>query len=132
MLIVLLMFIIPAAPFSSTNSENLVDWMTVQRRLAWGLLFMRGGGFSLADAVEVGFKYEITIRINHQNFQLIIELASFVQTEQSHITVRRIVTICVDYVVRDTCCRSDRIFVKHSNNAHTTSDFKRNCKFAHI
>lgn len=51
MAVVLLMFMVPSRPLS--GRAPLVDWSTVQKRLAWGLLLMRGGGFSIADAVEV-------------------------------------------------------------------------------
>lgn len=53
MAVLLLMFMIPSKPFAGSASPTLVTWPLVQKRLAWGLLFMRGGGFSIADAFEV-------------------------------------------------------------------------------
>jgi len=49
----LLLFIIPANPLSPYSSGALLDWKTVQTKLEWGVIILRGGGFSMADAVTV-------------------------------------------------------------------------------
>ena len=49
----LLLFVIPANPFSPYPSGALLDWKTVQTKLEWGVIILRGGGFSMADAVTV-------------------------------------------------------------------------------
>ncbi|KAI1283746.1 Solute carrier family 13 member 3 [Halotydeus destructor] len=51
MAILMIMFMVPVRPFTSCT-RTLVEWPTVQKRLAWGLLFMKGGGFAIADAAE--------------------------------------------------------------------------------
>ena len=33
--------------------EKLLDWSTVNARLAWNVLLLMGGGFALADGCEV-------------------------------------------------------------------------------
>lgn len=53
----LLLFIIPANPFGPHPREGLLDWKTVQTKLEWAVIIIRGGGFSLADAVTVSIKY---------------------------------------------------------------------------
>lgn len=50
MAVLLLLFIIPSKPWAP-KSGPLVTWSLIQRKLSWGLLFMRGGGFALAVAV---------------------------------------------------------------------------------
>ncbi|XP_054166011.1 Na(+)/citrate cotransporter-like, partial [Oppia nitens] len=47
----LLLFVIPSNPFGPTPSTALLDWKTVQTKLEWGVIILRGGGFSIADAV---------------------------------------------------------------------------------
>lgn len=53
---VLLLFFIPAKPFQTFNpdlkKDALLDWPMIQSRLEWGVIFIRGGGFALADAVK--------------------------------------------------------------------------------
>lgn len=63
MAIILLMFVIPSKPTVS-DSKALVTWDTIQKRLAWGLLFMRGGGFSIAHVVEVKYISSIRFKLN--------------------------------------------------------------------
>ncbi|CAG2114450.1 unnamed protein product [Medioppia subpectinata] len=47
----LLLFIIPSHPLGPYPSGALLDWKTVQTKLEWGVIILRGGGFSMADAV---------------------------------------------------------------------------------
>ncbi|KAI1283749.1 Solute carrier family 13 member 3 [Halotydeus destructor] len=68
MTILMVMFFVPVRPFTSCK-RTLVEWPAVQNRLAWGLLMMRGGGFSIADAVETS--------------QLSAKLSSFVTSFES-------------------------------------------------
>lgn len=61
LIVVLLLFIIPARPdfihvFSKDESKRpkapsppLVTWKVVQQKLPWGLIFLLGGGFALAE-----------------------------------------------------------------------------------
>ncbi|KAI1283747.1 Solute carrier family 13 member 5 [Halotydeus destructor] len=51
MTIIMAMFFLPVRPFTG-SVRTLVEWPNVQKRLAWGLLFMRGGGFAIADAAD--------------------------------------------------------------------------------
>lgn len=50
---VAILFLIPAKPRGPFPSPGLIDWQTMQSKLSWGVLILRGGGFSLADAVTV-------------------------------------------------------------------------------
>ena len=50
---VVLLFIVPSRPRGPFPSPGLIDWKTIQTKLAWGVLILRGGGFSMADAVTV-------------------------------------------------------------------------------
>lgn len=51
---VLLLFLIPAKPSWNPDlkQDALLDWHTIQTKLEWGVLFIRGGGFAIADAVK--------------------------------------------------------------------------------
>lgn len=62
LIVVLLMFVVPARPdfiyiFSSDESKRpkqpspaLITWKVIQQKLPWGLIFLLGGGFALAEA----------------------------------------------------------------------------------
>lgn len=51
--IALLLFIVPIRPLGPFPSPSILDWPTVQQKLAWGVIILRGGGFSMANAVNV-------------------------------------------------------------------------------
>jgi sodium-dependent dicarboxylate transporter 2/3/5 len=55
--IITLLFVLPMDPFTDKNgsasSKSILDWPTVQSKLAWGVILLRGGGYSLANAVNV-------------------------------------------------------------------------------
>ena len=52
---VLLLFLVPAKPSWNPDLKKnaLLDWHTIQTKLEWGVIFIRGGGFAMADAVKV-------------------------------------------------------------------------------
>ncbi|KAJ3652039.1 hypothetical protein Zmor_018040 [Zophobas morio] len=62
LIVVLLLFVVPARPdfiyiFSKDESKRpkvaspaLITWKVVQQKLPWGLIFLLGGGFALAEA----------------------------------------------------------------------------------
>ncbi|CAG9772750.1 unnamed protein product [Ceutorhynchus assimilis] len=62
MIVVFILFIIPSKPefiymFSKNEekrpkkaSEGLITWKIIQQRIPWGLVFLLGGGFAVADA----------------------------------------------------------------------------------
>lgn len=52
---VILLFLIPSKLGKNVDLKNeaLLDWHTIQTKLEWGVIFIRGGGFSMADAVKV-------------------------------------------------------------------------------
>lgn len=56
-LCVILLFLIPKEVKKWKNpdlkNEALLDWPTIQAKLEWSVLIIRGGGFALADAVKV-------------------------------------------------------------------------------
>lgn len=52
-LMVILLFIVPSNPLGPYPSKSLLEWKFVQDRLAWNVILLRGGGFSMADAAEV-------------------------------------------------------------------------------
>ena len=37
---------------SPENSPSLINWKLVETKLAWGVIFLLGGGFALSDACE--------------------------------------------------------------------------------
>ncbi|ERL85405.1 hypothetical protein D910_02825 [Dendroctonus ponderosae] len=65
LIVVLLLFVIPSSPdfiymFSKDEekrpkaaSHALLTWKVVQQKLPWGLIFLLGGGFALAEASKV-------------------------------------------------------------------------------
>lgn len=55
-LCVILLFLIPnhlGQWNPNLQQDALLDWHTMQTKLEWSVLIIRGGGFALADAVEV-------------------------------------------------------------------------------
>lgn len=52
-LIVILMFCIPSNPLGPFPSKSLLEWNSVQAKLAWGVILLRGGGFAMADVAAV-------------------------------------------------------------------------------
>ncbi|CAG2100452.1 unnamed protein product [Medioppia subpectinata] len=50
--IVFLMFCIPANPMGSYPGPALLNWQTVEKKLAWGVIILRGGGFSMAETAD--------------------------------------------------------------------------------
>ncbi|XP_054165597.1 Na(+)/citrate cotransporter-like isoform X2 [Oppia nitens] len=65
--IVVIMFFIPSDPKNSLTGPALLSWPMVEKKLAWGVLLLRGGGFSMAD---VATKSGLTKTIGDQLFQL--------------------------------------------------------------
>lgn len=71
LIVVLLLFVIPSNPdfiyiFSKdenkrpkTPSHALLTWKVVQQKLPWGLIFLLGGGFALAEASKVSGMSEL-------------------------------------------------------------------------
>lgn len=65
LIVVMLMFVLPAKPdfiniFNKDESKRptvasppLVTWKVVQAKLPWGLIFLLGGGFALAEGSKV-------------------------------------------------------------------------------
>lgn len=58
-LCLVLLFLIPKRPMWNPNLQvdGLVDWSTIQTKLEWGVIIIRGGGFAMADAVKVSFAH---------------------------------------------------------------------------
>ena len=52
-LIVMLLFIIPANPLEDPSGPALLQWDAVQRKFPWGIILLMGGGFALAEGARV-------------------------------------------------------------------------------
>lgn len=50
MLMVLLLFLIPAKPVADPGGSSLLGWQVVQKKIPWGVLLLMGGSFSMAEA----------------------------------------------------------------------------------
>ncbi|EEC02204.1 Na+/dicarboxylate, Na+/tricarboxylate and phosphate transporter, putative, partial [Ixodes scapularis] len=50
MLMVLLLFLIPAKPVADPGGSSLLAWHVVQKKIPWGVLLLMGGSFSMAEA----------------------------------------------------------------------------------
>merc|ERR1719166_638632 len=50
--IVALTFMLPREFSLEKSSPALLDWVTVEKRLPWGVILLLGGGFALADATK--------------------------------------------------------------------------------
>lgn len=53
MVVVVLLFMIPAKPGDITRSPGLVSWHLVQAKLQWSVILLVGGGFALAESTRV-------------------------------------------------------------------------------
>ncbi|EEC09980.1 Na+/dicarboxylate, Na+/tricarboxylate and phosphate transporter, putative, partial [Ixodes scapularis] len=51
--VVFFLFVIPADPRKLGTSPTLLTWDVVQKRLPWGVVLLRGGGFAMAEATNV-------------------------------------------------------------------------------
>jgi len=51
-LVVWLLFLLPKNPNLDSPSPALLDWITVEKKLPWGVIMLLGGGFALAAATE--------------------------------------------------------------------------------
>ena len=51
--IVILLFIIPARPFSQPAGPALLVWDDVQKKFPWGIILLMGGGFALAEGARL-------------------------------------------------------------------------------
>jgi len=52
-LIVMLLFLIPANPKKNLNGATLLEWDVAQRKFPWGIILLMGGGFALAEGAKV-------------------------------------------------------------------------------
>lgn len=67
-LIVILMFCIPKNPLGPFPSESILSWPVVQSKLAWGVILLRGGGFSMANtATSSGLTQLVGTYLSHLN-----------------------------------------------------------------
>lgn len=86
LIVVMLLFVIPAKPdfiwiFSKDKSKRpvvasqaLITWKVVQAKLPWGLIFLLGGGFALAEGSKESGMSEMIA----ENLQGIVQLPKFV------------------------------------------------------
>lgn len=51
--VVFFLFVIPSDPRKVGTSPTLLTWDVVQKRLPWGVILLRGGGFAMAEATNV-------------------------------------------------------------------------------
>ncbi|KAK8767056.1 hypothetical protein V5799_006168 [Amblyomma americanum] len=51
--VVFFLFVIPSDPRKVGTSPTLLTWDVVQKRLPWGVVLLRGGGFAMAEATNV-------------------------------------------------------------------------------
>ncbi|GFQ73887.1 hypothetical protein TNCT_193461 [Trichonephila clavata] len=50
--ILFLLFLFPAEPWRMRESDPLLKWSAVQKKLPWGLVILLGGGFALANGTQ--------------------------------------------------------------------------------
>ncbi|KAH6934520.1 hypothetical protein HPB50_024746 [Hyalomma asiaticum] len=50
MLLVSLLFLVPARPVAEPRGPALLEWNVVQHKIPWGVLLLMGGSFSMAEA----------------------------------------------------------------------------------
>jgi len=52
LLIVILLFVIPADPYKDPAGATLLEWRVVERKFPWGIILLMGGGFALAEGAS--------------------------------------------------------------------------------
>lgn len=68
LLIVVLLFMIPAEPRNWAKSPPLLEWQTIQEKFPWNIFMLVGGGFVLAKGTQVIEKH------SHRNSQSQLQL----------------------------------------------------------
>jgi len=52
LLIVILLFAIPADPYKDPSGVTLLEWRVVEKQFPWGIILLMGGGFALAEGAS--------------------------------------------------------------------------------
>ncbi|XP_054163856.1 Na(+)/citrate cotransporter-like [Oppia nitens] len=92
MLIVCLMFLIPANPRDLVNSPPLMTWKAVQRKVPWGVFLLMGGALAMSSGIKKSGLSEIIsthLRNNLKNLspiilQIIVSIICMFFTEVSN------------------------------------------------
>ncbi|XP_018494261.1 solute carrier family 13 member 5 [Galendromus occidentalis] len=90
MFIIVLLFVLPSKLSKAGDCPPLITWQTIQQRLPWGVVLLRGGGFAMAEATK---KSGLSAWMGHQ-----LAVFNFLKPSWMAFAVSSIVAFLTEFV----------------------------------